>query len=80
MLIEFVRHILSQSHRRVKLSVGDATAMVVFPNIVLKSGQLGHGDWANRTSPQLINSLRSMKITQASCGLHHTALLSGYIH
>jgi len=39
-------------------------------------GQLGHGDWATRTSPQLISALRATKVIQASCGLHHSALLS----
>ena len=47
-----------------------------------ESGQLGHGDKKNRTSPTLVKSLEGMHITQVQCRGYHTMALtsSGYVY
>ncbi len=42
-----------------------------------ESGVLGHGNKNNLSSPVLIESLLSTKIIGISCGVNHTAAISG---
>lgn len=41
-----------------------------------EKGQLGLGDQLNRNTPTLLEALKDIKIVGASCGRHHTVLLT----
>ncbi|PNH05248.1 putative E3 ubiquitin-protein ligase, partial [Tetrabaena socialis] len=40
-----------------------------------KYGQLGHGDWSNRSSPEPVSALRGLRATQLACGGGHTLVI-----